>query len=347
MRTEDKHIDAENPGRPLVSVIIVTYNQQDTISEAVESVLGQVADFRFEILLSDDCSSDGTYEICKGYEERYPDVVRVHRNERNLGLLKNYYDAIFRAGGEYVADCAGDDFWTDRLKLQKQVDVMRNNPGVTLVHTAWKTYDATTGMMETWDPGLKREKILKPMTEKGGLVLPILRRDAPAIINLCTAMYRRDAICEEYAKNPDLFIGKEFTCEDIQLETVMSLRGKIAYIPDFTLAYRRGHKSMSSEESYAKNFRFNFGTLRLNRRLQLKFGIDDEALREYHSRQIRYLYAQLFRMPHDTSRICEFEKFVDDMIWDSDWKTRIYKHIMKFRWLHGRLLKILVKGSLA
>lgn len=330
---------------PLVSVVIVTYNQRDTISQAVESALDQATDFPYEILLSDDCSSDGTYEICRDYERRYPGVVKAHRNGRNLGLLRNYYDAILRARGEYIADCAGDDFWIDSRKLQKQVDVMRRRPEVTLVHTAWKTFDPVSGVMETSDPGGKRKKFLRPMTERGGLVLPILRRDAPVIINLCTALYRRDAICEEYRRDPELFTGKDFTCEDIQLEVMMSARGAVAYIPDITLAYRRGHKSISSEESHAKTFRFYFGVLKLNRRLQLKLGIADAALCEYHSELIRYLYAQLFRMSHDEKRIGEFERYVNGLSWKTSWKTLIYKNIMKCRWIHRLMLKALVRSG--
>lgn len=340
-------MDLSDVAVPLVSVVIVTYNQRDTISEAVESVLGQATDFPYEILLSDDCSSDGTYEICVDYEKKYPDIVKAHRNERNLGLLRNYYDSILRAQGEYIADCAGDDFWIDSRKLQKQIDVMRRHPEVTLVHSAWKTFDPESGKMETWDPDGKREKFLRPMTGRGGLVLPILRRDAPSIINLCTALYRRDAVCEEYRKDPGLFTGKDFTCEDIQLEVMMSARGAVAYIPDVTLAYRRGHMSVSSDESHEKTFKFYFGVLKLNRRLQLKLGIEDLALREYHSGLIRYLYAQLFRMPHDKKRIGEFERYVDGLSWASSWKTRIYKNIMKCRWIHQLSLKTLGRNGKA
>lgn len=109
---------------PIVSVIVITYNQQDTIKQSLDSILNQVIDFSYEVIIGDDASSDRTYEICKEYQNKYPEIVRLFRNTENKGILNNYYDCVLRANGKYIADCAGDDFWIDNYKLQKQVNIL-------------------------------------------------------------------------------------------------------------------------------------------------------------------------------------------------------------------------------
>lgn len=317
------------PGRPLVSIVVVTYNQQDTLRDAVESLLAQQTDFCYEILLSDDCSSDATYDICLEYQKKYPEIVKAHRNNRNLGLLRNYYDTIRRAQGKYMADCAGDDFWIDNEKLKKQVDVLESDSGITLVHTGWSIWDGEIGKMRSVDDS-KRVKFLKPLTEKGELIIPILSRESSPIIHLCTAMYRRDMILDEMEKDPELFENEEYTCEDVQLEVAMSARGKIAYLPDVTLAYRIGHDSVSQGKTYGKKFRFYFGSLKLNRRLQLKYYVADNVLVSYYSRVIAYLHAQLFRRG-GSADIREFLEFTAGLPWDKTWKTRLYRAILNLR----------------
>ena len=107
-----------------ISVIVVTYNQEATIAKTLESILSQKIDVPFEIVIGDDASTDGTEMICRKYAEAYPDRIRYFRRDRNMGLVKNYYQCIEDCQGDFLADCAGDDFWIDNDNLRKEYEVM-------------------------------------------------------------------------------------------------------------------------------------------------------------------------------------------------------------------------------
>ncbi|MCR4675572.1 MAG: glycosyltransferase [Lachnospiraceae bacterium] len=112
----------------LVSVAIITYNQEKYIRKAIESVLMQKRDFDIEILIGDDASSDQTSDILREYDNKYPGLFRLKLHENNVGATKNSHDIYSKAKGKYLALLEGDDYWTDDQKLQKQVDFLEMNP---------------------------------------------------------------------------------------------------------------------------------------------------------------------------------------------------------------------------
>ena len=113
---------------PEVSVFIQTYQHADFIREAVDGVLGQRAPFDFELVVADDCSSDGTREILLEYRARHPDRIRLLLPERNLGATALFRRSVGELRGRYVAWLDGDDFWSDEEKLALQVGALRDNP---------------------------------------------------------------------------------------------------------------------------------------------------------------------------------------------------------------------------
>jgi glycosyltransferase involved in cell wall biosynthesis len=118
--------------RPLLSVHIITYNQASYIADTLEGALRQETDFGVEILVGDDCSTDGTREIVLDYQRRYPRRLRVITSERNVGIHENARRVAEACRGKYVAFCEGDDYWTDPHKLQKQVDFLETHPEYSL-----------------------------------------------------------------------------------------------------------------------------------------------------------------------------------------------------------------------
>lgn len=107
-----------------VSVIMTCYNQENYIKKAVDSVLSQQADFNYEIIISDDCSRDSTPEIIKEYQSRHPDKIRLVLRDKNVGISRNWYEALCLAKGEYVTTLEGDDYWVSDKKLQLQADFL-------------------------------------------------------------------------------------------------------------------------------------------------------------------------------------------------------------------------------
>ncbi len=107
---------------------MITYNHEKFIAQAIESVLMQRTDFDYELVLGEDCSTDGTRAIVADYQQRYPDKIRAFLREKNLGAQANAFRTLAACRGEYIAILEGDDYWTDPLKLQKQVDHLDAHP---------------------------------------------------------------------------------------------------------------------------------------------------------------------------------------------------------------------------
>lgn len=107
-----------------VSIICTNYNKGDWVREAMDSFLNQKTIFDFEIIIIDDASTDHSYELIQEYQNKFPEKVRTFRNEVNLGITRTWKKVCQEAKGQYIARCDSDDFWTDPLKLQKQVDLL-------------------------------------------------------------------------------------------------------------------------------------------------------------------------------------------------------------------------------
>lgn len=118
---------------PLLSVCLITYNHVKFIRQAIDSVLMQEVDFTWELIIADDCSTDGTREILLEYRERYPDFIKLILQERNVGPGQNWIELITYPSSEYIAYLEGDDYWTAPSKLQKQLNFLIRNPEHVLV----------------------------------------------------------------------------------------------------------------------------------------------------------------------------------------------------------------------
>lgn len=115
----------------LVSISCTTYNQKGYIDKCLEGFIKQKCDFKFEILIHDDASTDGTIEVINEFQRKYPKLIKPIIQKENQwskgvrGMNAKYN--FSRASGKYIALCEGDDYWTDPLKLQKQVDFLEQN----------------------------------------------------------------------------------------------------------------------------------------------------------------------------------------------------------------------------
>ncbi len=117
---------------PLVSISCITFNHAPYIRQCLEGFLMQKTNFKIEVLIHDDASTDGTEEIIREYESQYPDIIKPLYEKENQWVKGRRGSKVFnfpRAKGKYMALCEGDDYWTDPLKLQKQVDFLEVNPG--------------------------------------------------------------------------------------------------------------------------------------------------------------------------------------------------------------------------
>lgn len=130
MVLENQDLDMQNGNKPFAAIWMVTYNHEFFIEQAVESVMMQKTSFDYKLFIGEDCSTDNTKFQCKSLKEKYPDKIELFLNEKNLGgslNAKQIYFACIQSGAKYMALLEGDDYWTDPLKLQKQIDFLEAN----------------------------------------------------------------------------------------------------------------------------------------------------------------------------------------------------------------------------
>jgi len=145
-----------NTAKPLVSICTITYNHEAYIAEALDSFLMQETDFPFEIVVDDDCSPDATAEVIKKYMKKYPHIINAQLRSKNVGMMKNYTDSMQRAKGKYIALCEGDDYWTDPLKLQTQINFLEKHDEYVITYTSVEAFDEN-GIVEDYIGGATQD----------------------------------------------------------------------------------------------------------------------------------------------------------------------------------------------
>lgn len=135
-------------GNIKVSIMCMAYNHEKYIRRTLEGFVSQKTNFPFEVIVHDDASTDGTADIIREFEAKYPEMIRPIYQTQNQHTLRTNVKAEFivpRIRGEYVALCEGDDFWCDENKLQRQADALDTNPGCHMcVHSVVETFEDGT-----------------------------------------------------------------------------------------------------------------------------------------------------------------------------------------------------------
>src|SRR5215472_6507437 len=135
-------VEQTTSDQPIVSVAMIAYNRELLIAQAIESVLMQETTFVVELVIGEDCSTDGTRRIVQAFARQYPNVIRALLAEQNLGISRNYEAVRHACRGKYIAWLDGDDYWRTPQKLQKQVTFMEANGHFSMCGT--KTQFVTT-----------------------------------------------------------------------------------------------------------------------------------------------------------------------------------------------------------
>ncbi len=144
-------------GGPLLTVCIITYNHEKYIAQAIDSFLAQRADFAWQLVIADDCSTDRTPEILRAYKRRYPELIHLILQEKNVGPESNWLDLIDYPKTKYVLYAEGDDYLTDPTKLQRQVDFLESHPDFALCfHPVEVVYEDGSRPAETFPSPAQR-----------------------------------------------------------------------------------------------------------------------------------------------------------------------------------------------
>lgn len=319
-----------------ISVIVVTYNQESTIARTLDSILSQVTDADYEIIIGDDCSTDGTERVCRGYAEKYPERIVYLRREKNLGVVGNYFDCIRQSRGRYLADCAGDDYWVDNTKLQKQYEVLENRPDVSLVVTNWLCRDSMTGKLS---PHKNTPSVIDTtILPKNESIAKILNHSL--VLHLCSALYRKDIIIDGLERSPDIFIDPDFVCEDQQILLSLIAAGNTVILPQVTLHYSIGHDSISHRNDFDRKFEYSYRSLRQSQILQRHFNVSEQDLRDEFLRIVRHITAMAF-WSGDATKIGKARSLYDDLNFIIAKKEKMYFSIARnsLAWKIARMLK--------
>ncbi len=209
--------------QPIVSVVMITYGHENYISEAIRGVLMQKTDFPVEFIIANDHSPDNSDSVIKELIQNAPEniTVKYHLHEKNIGMMPNFIWAFNQSKGKYVALCEGDDYWTDELKLQKQVDFLEQNEDYSICFH--RTDDLLNGELVQLHYTFAGEQ------ERTFTTSNIIKNN---IIHTPSAVLRKTE------KIPDWFL--ELQMGDYPLYLLTSLKGKIKYLPEMMAVYRAG-----------------------------------------------------------------------------------------------------------
>lgn len=132
-RIKEQEMTNKNTMSVMVSIKVLSYKHVKYISQALESILNQNVNFKYEIVVGEDCSNDGSKEILLEYKKKYPEIFKLLLHEKNLGAAQNEYLVGKECKGKYIANLESDDYWCDMDKLQKQVDYLETHPDIVAV----------------------------------------------------------------------------------------------------------------------------------------------------------------------------------------------------------------------
>ena len=234
-----------NKKEVMVTVCIVTYNQEKWIRQTLDSVLAQQTDYPFEIIIGEDHGTDGTRAICQEYANKYDNVILLP-SPTNLGVTANWIQCIQAGTGKYIMTCAGDDWWHNPSKIQLQVEFMEAHPECVCLHTDEDEYYENTGITK------------KAIKQSNGIVPPEGKIQKIILsggehISAVTMCIRRSTF-EEHVP-ADEFAKRRFPREDWPVLLVLAAYGDIRYIPVSTATYRIGQESITRTSNYEKVLR--------------------------------------------------------------------------------------------
>jgi glycosyltransferase involved in cell wall biosynthesis len=222
---------------PQVSVIITAYNHEKYLGQCLESIVSQITDFPFEIVVGEDCSTDGTRNILKKFAENYSELIVPIYYEQNQGTKAcpgkgNFTNTFYKCRGKYIVYIEGDDYLTSNNKLQIQYDFLNKNPeSSACFHNGTIIYDNN----------LLPPAAINPVNQKQKIYPEDLLYDKEVwFMATASVMFRRNLIPEKF---PDWFL--KCKSGDIPMYCMLANQGYIGYIPENMCVYRKHEAGLS------------------------------------------------------------------------------------------------------
>lgn len=259
----------------VVSVVMITYGHEKFIEKAIKGVLMQECDFDFELIIANDCSPDNTDILIANVIKNSPkaNCIKYVRHESNIGMMTNFIFALNSAKGKYVALCEGDDYWTDSLKLQKQVDYLEQNARYILCFhkvEILKLDDTIVSDFLTKVPNNYEDRAV--LLERGNYI------HTPSV------MFKNNLI-----EIPEII--KQSPIGDFLLYVLLTKYGKIGFIDEVMAVYRHNVGVLSKSKNNAFK---NALTMNL---ILIKIVDDKEDLKIVFKRIIDFVMSNFMALP--------------------------------------------------
>lgn len=212
---------------PMVSVFVMVYNHEKYLHECLDGILMQQCNFPFNIVVGEDCSPDRSREILLEYNEKYPGKFKLLLHDKNIGAFANQNAVLSTCTGKYIALCEGDDYWTDPLKLQKQVDFLEANPSHSLCfHSSYIKFETKDDI---------------------ALEVPAENRDYNADELLLTKVaHTASFVFRSQSLDPITLFNKAIFGGDLMLALLLADQGKVYGMKDYKSVYRKHEGGVTS-----------------------------------------------------------------------------------------------------
>lgn len=285
---------------PLVSVITLAYNHARWIDEALQCILDQKVGFSFELLVAEDCSTDGTREIVFDFARRYPDVVKVVTSDENIGGRLNGQRAHGPVRGEYIAYCEGDDFWNDDRTLAKLVGFLEENPDYGMVHTHANLYMAKDGKITK-----NAQRMPTDLVDDDAYFEILTRRREIVSSSVCV----RKSVLDEVFENNDECFSERFLMGDTQRWMEVARLTKIKCIHEPLVTYRHLEESYTKSKDPNKILDFTLNVRELQYHYLDKYPCPDEVRQTVRER----MSLSVLRRAYDACRYEQAESAIAEL----------------------------------
>lgn len=229
----------ENENTLMFSVVVLTYNQEQFLKQTIDSIIQQRHNYRYELIISDDCSSDNSQRIIAEYYEKYPEIIVPVYNRSNQGLIRNYFNTLSKCKGKYIMECGGDDYWLPH-KVEMQIEFMETHPEKGLVCSYAQCYNQRLGK-------IVRTRMGSPRISEDELIL----ENHVAALTVC---YRRELLIRYIREiRPE---EKKWQAEDYPMWLWFSQNSDIGFLNKDLAVYRMLENTISHPTNLGDRMKF-------------------------------------------------------------------------------------------
>lgn len=233
----------QNMDTPVISIVCDVYNHAAFLRQCLDGLMMQQTSFSFEVLIHDDASTDESQEIIKEYASKHPSIIKpIYQTEnkysKGISIWRNYQ--FPRAQGKYIAICEGDDYWSDPLKLEKQISFLEMHANYTLSYTKSKVFNHSLQKFENYILGKEKTSYFD-----------LLKSNEIPALSACI----KTSIAKEYIDK--ILNNKYWTIGDYPLWLYAASKGKIHFLNEECCVYRVLQSSLSHHNSYQEALNFN------------------------------------------------------------------------------------------